>query len=107
MPQEPTSPRRRRRAPSGTPRRLTLVNPQIRVEDPENDEASPEEVTAPGSDTTQAEDHHATEDYFTAEEREGLAHWRAIVADMPPMTQEEIERVAAIFRRNDARRKAA
>ena len=106
MPQEPTSPRRRRRAPSGTPRRLTLVNPQIRVEDPENDEASPEEVTTTGG-AIPTEDDHVADDYFTAEEQEGLAHWRAIVADMPPMTQEEIERVGALFRRLDERYKAA
>lgn len=44
--------------------------------------------------------------YFTEEERAGLVYWRAIVADMPPMTQEEIDRVAEIFRRIDARRHA-
>lgn len=49
---------------------------------------------------------HVTEEssYFTAEERVMLARWRAIVADMPPMTQEEIERVAEVFRRIDAHR---
>lgn len=45
--------------------------------------------------------------YFTEEEQAGLEHWRAIVADMPPITQDEIDRVAAIFRRIDARRRAA
>ncbi|TWP43513.1 hypothetical protein FKR81_42350 [Lentzea tibetensis] len=54
-------------------------------------------TTAAGGDPTR-------DDYFTEEERAGLEHWRAIVADMPPMTQDEIERVAAIFRRTDARR---
>jgi hypothetical protein len=59
-------------------------------------------VTEP--ETTTAGGEPTRDDYFTEEERAGLAHWRVIVADMPPMTQEEIERVAGIFRRIDARR---
>lgn len=47
-----------------------------------------------------------SEGYFSQEELEGLEYWRAIVAEMPPMTQEEIERVAALFNRMDARRNA-
>lgn len=45
-------------------------------------------------------------DYFTEHERERLKYWQAVVADMPPMTQDEIERVAEVFRQIDAERKA-
>lgn len=45
-------------------------------------------------------------DYFTAHERERLKHWSTVVADMPPMTQDEIERVAEVFRQIDASRNA-
>lgn len=44
--------------------------------------------------------------YFTDYERERLKYWQVIVADMPPMTQDEIDRVAEVFRQIDAERKA-
>jgi len=58
---------------------------------------SQNDTAATGGDPTD-------DDYFTEEERAGLARWRAIVADMPPMTQDEIQRIGALFRRMDQRR---
>ena len=49
----------------------------------------------------------AEESYFTAKRRESLEYWRNVVATMPPMTQDEINRIAAILARIDARRRKA
>lgn len=37
-------------------------------------------------------------------DEESRAHWRQVVATMSPMTQEEIDTVAVVLRRIDARR---
>ncbi|ANZ36207.1 hypothetical protein BBK82_09180 [Lentzea guizhouensis] len=46
-----------------------------------------------------------TTSYFTPEQRESMEHWRKIVATMPPMTQDEINRIGALFSRIDARQR--
>ncbi|MEV6624947.1 hypothetical protein AB0M83_21295 [Amycolatopsis sp. NPDC051106] len=61
---------------------------------------------APSTTEQPAAEQLAKEEHAEPIDPEGLEYWRRACAALPPMTEDEIERLAVVHRRIDQRRTA-